>query len=115
MGRGVVKSDVITKSMSRSGSSSELAIGPVHYGLMMTLTTYFFWKQPTAIYTIMVISFGDGFAAVVGQIQKGNIPLWWNPQKSWYGLISFVVASTLGIIGIFMYYKKFCIVSVYHM
>lgn len=102
-----MKSDIIVNSMSRSGQSSELAIGPCHYGVMMTLATLFFWKQPVAIYVIMIISFGDGFAAVVGRIQKGNVRLGWNPDKSWFGLIAFVVSSILGILGVFAYYKQY--------
>lgn len=97
IGKGVVKSDIIVKSMSRSGQVSELAIGPVHYGFIMTLTTLFFWKEATAVFIIMIISFGDGFAAIVGTIQKGNQSLWWNPQKTWYGLIAFIVFSTVGV------------------
>lgn len=108
MGNGVVKSDLIVKSMSRSGQSSELSIGPVHYGIIMTLVTLLFWKKTIAIYVIMVISFGDGFAAVIGRIQKGNAPLFWNPSKSWYGLISFIVTSVLGIIAVSSFFREFC-------
>ena len=107
VGKGYVKSDIIVNTMSRSGSSSELVIGPVHYGLIMTLTTYFFWKQTVAIYVIMIISFGDGFAAIFGKITTGNQPLWWNPQKTWFGLVSFILTSTMGIVGIMTFYKKY--------
>lgn len=98
---------MIVKSMSRSGNRSELKIGPVHYGLIMTLITCFYWKQVDAIFCIMTLSFGDGFAALLGSISRGNKRLWWNPSKSWFGLIGYVVFSTLGIIGVCWYFMEF--------
>ena len=55
----------------------------------------------------MTLSFGDGFAALLGSISRGNKRLWWNPSKSWFGLIGYVVFSTLGIIGVCWYFMEF--------
>ena len=73
----------------------------------MTLITCFYWKQVDAIFCIMTLSFGDGFAALLGSISRGNKRLWWNPSKSWFGLIGYVVFSTLGIIGVCWYFMEF--------
>ncbi|KAK8799921.1 hypothetical protein WA588_002742 [Blastocystis sp. NMH] len=100
VGREIIPSDMIVKTMSRSGKSSELAKGPVHYGVIMTLTTLLYWKRIDALFIIMTLSFGDGFAAWVGSIKRWNRPLWWNRSKSWLGLLSYVAFSTVGIIGV---------------
>ena len=39
VGKGYISSDVIVKTMSRTGKASELSMGPVHYGVIMTLVT----------------------------------------------------------------------------
>lgn len=52
VGKGYISSDVIVKTMSRTGKASELSMGPVTYGVIMTLVTYFFWKQLDAVFII---------------------------------------------------------------
>jgi singapore isolate B (sub-type 7) whole genome shotgun sequence assembly, scaffold_0 len=103
VGKGYISSDVIVKTMSRTGKASELSMGPVHYGVIMTLVTYFFWKQLDAVFIIMTVSFGDGFAAWIGSIRSGNRSLWWNRSKSWYGLVAYVFFSTVGIVSVCQY------------
>ena len=103
VGNGFISSDMIVKTMSRSGRASELSIGPVHYGLIMTLVTYLFWKKVDAVFIIMTVSFGDGFAACFGTSSRMNKPLWWNKSKSWLGLASYILFSAAGIIGVCAY------------
>ena len=103
VGKGYISSDVIVKTMSRTGKASELSMGPVHYGVIMTLVTYFFWNQLDAVFIIMTVSFGDGFAAWIGSIRSGNRSLWWNRSKSWYGLVAYVFFSTVGIVSVCQY------------
>lgn len=95
---------MIVKSMSRSGNKAELKIGPVQYGLIMTLMTWCYWKRVEAIFVIMTLSFGDGFAALVGNLSSKSKKLWWNNSKSWIGLISYIIFSAVGIIGVCWYF-----------
>ena len=94
----VSKTFMIADAMSRSGKAEELAAGPVHYGLCISLATVFFWKRIEALYCILPISFGDGFAAFFGPRIRGNHFLSWNPSKTWFGLIAFIVTSCTGLV-----------------
>ena len=105
LGKGFLHSSFVSDSMSRTGAASELALGPCHYGICISLTTLFFWKRLESIFCIFPIAFGDGFAAFFGPHLKGNKPLGWNPSKTWYGLIAYVVFSSLGIIGWCAYFQ----------
>ena len=105
VGRDYIHNSLIVNTISRSGKPSELTVGPVQYGLIMTLVTYFYWKRVDAIFVILTLSFGDGFSSLFGTIRKGNRSLWWNPSKTWYGLIAYVVFSSLGIIGWCAYFQ----------
>lgn len=72
----------------------------------MTLMTWCYWKRVEAIFVIMTLSFGDGFAALMGNLSAKNKKLWWNNSKSWVGLISYIVTSTAGIIGVCWYFTE---------
>lgn len=98
VGKGWIRLPMVADSMSRSGSVEELAMGPVHYGICITLGTLFFWKRIEALYCILPISFGDGFAAFFGPHVHGNRPLGWNPSKTWFGFIAFVACSFIGLV-----------------
>lgn len=106
VGRRYVQSTIIVDAMSRTGKASELTAGPVQYGIIMTLTTFFYWKRVDAIFVILSLAFGDGFAPWFGAIKKGNKALWWNPSKTWFGLIAFTVFSALSIIGYCYYFQS---------
>ncbi|KAM7456171.1 hypothetical protein BLSTO_03071 [Blastocystis sp. subtype 1] len=106
VGRRYVQSTIIVDAMSRTGKASELTAGPVQYGIIMTLTTFFYWKRVDAIFVILSLAFGDGFAPWFGAIKKGNKALWWNPSKTWFGLIAFAVFSALSIIGYCYYFQS---------
>lgn len=90
--------DVITDSMSRSGVATELAAGPVHYGLCISLATVFYWKRVECLYCILPIAFGDGFSAFFGPDFPGNRPLPWNRSKTWFGSIAFVLFSAVSLV-----------------
>lgn len=98
IGKGFVKVDMVTDSMSRSGVASELAGGPVHYGVCITLATLFYWKRVECLYSILPIAFGDGFSAFFGPSVPGNRFLPWNPSKTWFGLASFVFFSWTSLV-----------------
>ena len=84
--------------MSRTGSSQELAMGPVHYGVCISLATLIFWKRVEVLYAILPIAIGDGISAFFGPSIRGNRPLWFNPNKTWFGLISFCVSTYCAIV-----------------
>lgn len=107
IGEGFIKFDLISDSMSRSGVVSELSKGPVHYGICICLASIFFWKRVEAFYCILPISFGDGLSAFFGPSVKGNRPLWWNPSKTWFGLIAFCIASYFSLVLHLWYYGKY--------
>ena len=50
IGVGFLRIPLIADAMSRSGKAEELAAGPVHYGLCISLATVFFWKRIEALY-----------------------------------------------------------------
>lgn len=105
---------IVVRSMSRSGRPSELAQGPVHYGITMVLATLFWFKRMEGMILMLVVAFGDGFASLVadggrvstpgGDAGAGSTsvgakraPLPWNRNKTWVGLISFVAAALVAI------------------
>ena len=53
-----------------------------------------------------VMSFGDGFASLVGQ-RMGARKLPWNPNKSWAGVAAFVIFGAAGAFGFMMYIAHF--------
>lgn len=107
IGEGFIRFDLITDSMSRSGVATELAKGPVHYGICISLATILYWKKVEAFYCILPIAFGDGISAFFGPSIKGNRALWWNPSKTWFGLISFVVSTYLALVVHIWFYSEY--------
>ena len=94
-------------SMSRSGEPGELSLGPAHYGICITLATLLFLKRVEGFYCMLPICFGDGLAAFFGPTIKGNKRLFWNPSKTWYGLISFIIISYIAITLHIWFYSKY--------
>ncbi|MEJ2084673.1 MAG: DUF92 domain-containing protein [Acidobacteriota bacterium] len=65
------------------------AIGIVSYPLMVLVLLLVFRRQPEVIATAWgLLAFGDGAAAIGGQLWGGR-RLPWNRRKSWSGLLSF--------------------------
>ena len=55
----------------------------------------------------MPLCFGDGTADIFGQYRKGNHSLPWNNRKTLYGLLSFVVFSTLSCFLYGLYFELY--------
>ena len=108
IGQGFLRIPFIADSMSRSGKVEEVAGGPVHYGLCISLATVLFWKRVEAFYCILPIAMGDGFAAFFGPSISHNRPLWWNPTKTWFGLLSFIFFSYIGLIFYISIFSSYC-------
>ena len=106
LGKGALRLPFISNSMSRTGAASELALGPFHYGVCISLCTLLFWKRTDALFCMFPVAFGDGIAAFCGNV-RGNKPLWWNPSKSWLGFLSFVSVTFLSlVVGCWLFHRN---------
>ncbi|KAK8812363.1 hypothetical protein WA158_007597 [Blastocystis sp. Blastoise] len=105
IGCGLVKYDNAVRSLCRTGNPHELLLGPVHYGIIITCATLFYWKKVESIPLIMILCFGDGLADVCGQIRKGNYKLIWNNHKSLYGFLAFIIFSILSCLFYGWYFE----------
>ena len=97
LGKGALRLPFISNSISRSGSASELALGPFHYGVCISLCTLLFWKRTEALFCMFPVAFGDGIAAFCGSV-RGNKPLWWNASKTWFGFLAFVIVTFMSLV-----------------
>ena len=79
VGRDYIHNSLIVNTMSRSGKPSELTVGPVQYGLIMTLVTYFYWKR--------VCYLRDPHPLVRRRL---FIPLWHHPEGESFSLVESV-------------------------
>ncbi|CAI5959490.1 unnamed protein product [Closterium sp. NIES-65] len=85
VGPGFTRNDRIGKSMSRSGSKSELLSGPLCYAVTIMLMTVVYWRtSPVGMLALVIMCGGDGVADIVGR-RCGSWKLPWNEQKSWAG------------------------------
>lgn len=93
IGLGVLKDDDAVQAMSRSGNRRELLYGPLQYGVVFVVTTLLFWvNSPVGIVTLMILCGGDGLADVVGR-RFGHVRLPLNPNKSWAGSLTMLLAG----------------------
>ena len=94
----IFKNYNITKTMknvlSRSGDLKEIVEGPFFYAILVgILTSIFYLNHPIGIITIIILSFGDGFADVVGSnFESLEIPSPFG-KKTLYGSIAFLLFS----------------------
>ncbi len=78
--------------ISRSGLGYDLGI--VLYPLaVLVLILAFFSRPELAAVAWVILGFGDGMATVVGR-HAPLAPLPWNRQKSWSGLIAFIIVAS---------------------
>ena len=93
IGLGALKDDDAVLAMSRSGNRRELLYGPLQYGIVFVLTTLLFWvNSPVGIVTLMILCGGDGLADVIGR-RFGHARLPLNPNKSWAGSMTMLLAG----------------------
>ena len=93
IGLGVLKDEGAVQAMSRSGNRRELLYGPLQYGVVFVLATLLFWvESPVGIVVLMILCGGDGLADVIGRrFGRARLPL--NPNKSWAGSITMLLAG----------------------
>ena len=74
--------------------------GILLYPLAVTaLIITFNWHLEIAAAAWVILAFGDGMATLVGR-RPGSSPLPWNAAKSWNGLLAFLVAGSMGSVGV---------------
>ena len=83
------------KTMSRTGSRSELLRGPLLYGLVFVCATLFAFRTVEAATSLMALCVGDGMADVVGR-RLGKHKLPWSVQKRRAGLCGAEAAMCAG-------------------
>ncbi|KAM9973025.1 hypothetical protein ACTFIR_012396 [Dictyostelium discoideum] len=95
IGLGIINDQKTVESMSRSGSPRELLLGPLSYGIIISLLTMVFWFSPISIITIGVLCLGDGFAAIFG-LKYGTKRIPYNREKTLIGSLAFFICSFIG-------------------
>lgn len=81
------------------------SLGTFFYALSIGLLTAWFWPQGLFQYAalgILVMTWGDGLAALIGQRYGRHIYKLWDTQKSWEGTLTMFLASLavcLAILG----------------
>jgi phytol kinase len=93
IGLGRIQDDDAVQAMSRTGDYRELLYGPVQYGVVFLLLTLLFWlNSPVGIVALLILCVGDGVADLMGR-RFGRTRLPFNPNKSWAGSASMLVAG----------------------
>ena len=95
VGLGVLTDADTVNSMSRTGDRRELLRGPLLYGLVFVVTTVAFWRSITSVICLFTLCFGDGFAEIIGRSYGRNNRLFWSHEKSWAGMLGFIIISTI--------------------
>lgn len=94
------------KSMRGKTSDAGHGMGLVYYAIAWTVLAYFFFDHKEIIAIgILAMSYGDGFASVIGSRfgkRKFNI---WSDKKSFAGSIAMFVFTFLTIIVALFYYQ----------
>lgn len=67
LGKRKIHDKFVVDTISRTGDATELLLGPLYYGITISIVSVAYWQRPEAIIMIMVLCFGDGFASLVGQ------------------------------------------------
>ena len=90
------KKNSVTSIISRSGNSSEVLKGPLLYTFILSIMTLYYWTDnPIGLITMSQLSFGDGFADIIGR-KYGKTKWIYNKNKSLEGTLGFFITSYIG-------------------
>ena len=89
IGIGLLEDKDTVETLSRVGNRKDILRGPLFYGIVFILSTYFYFKKVRSVLGLMSLCFGDGFAEVFGRLYGGKRKLPWSQDKSWPGLVGF--------------------------
>lgn len=92
-GLGVIRQESEVKMMSRTGDRQDLLRGPLLYGLVFTIATFFGFRTTTAACSLAALCAGDGMADIMGRRYGGTHTLPWSPRKTWAGSAAYVVSA----------------------
>jgi len=93
---GMVVDRGTVRAGSRSGTPAGLMRGPVLYALVFAALTVVFWRtSPVAMAALAFMTFGDGFAEIVGKtVPSPALP--WSREKTVAGSLAALVAGWCG-------------------
>ena len=80
------------------------SLGTLFYAISIGILTALFWQEETKQFTaigILIMSYGDGMAALIGQNWGKNPYQIWGNQKSWEGSLTMTLVSLCLTIIIF--------------
>ncbi len=107
-------SSLLVSAISRSGSPSELLVGPFFYGLIQSFSAYYYYKDsPIGRIIIGILSWGDGFSDIFGRNFGSSNILPWNYKKSFAGSFSFILFGFLCSAGLIRIYQLFSYFSLF--
>jgi phytol kinase len=94
----------VFSAMERGEGSEDL--GTVYYSIslfLLALWTFYLQKPEIGLLGILVMGYGDGFAALVGK-KWGKTPIFLNKKKSVQGSLTVLIFSTIITLAIINYY-----------
>ena len=82
--------------------------GTLFYCLSLFILIYFFWnKDPTSLFAgFFIMTFGDGFAGLIGKNFKSKSWFLLNQKKSFFGTMTMFIASLLVVFSL-SYFQKY--------
>eukprot|EP00603_Paraphysomonas_imperforata_P013936 CAMPEP_0114479164 /NCGR_PEP_ID=MMETSP0104-20121206/16403_1 /TAXON_ID=37642 ORGANISM="Paraphysomonas imperforata, Strain PA2" /NCGR_SAMPLE_ID=MMETSP0104 /ASSEMBLY_ACC=CAM_ASM_000202 /LENGTH=181 /DNA_ID=CAMNT_0001654465 /DNA_START=88 /DNA_END=631 /DNA_ORIENTATION=- len=95
IGLGLLEDKDTVETLSRGGDRRDILRGPLFYGVVFVLSTYFYFKEVRGVIGLMCLCFGDGSAEIFGRMYGEKRKLPWSRLKSWPGLIAFMIASSV--------------------
>eukprot|EP00908_Phaeocystis_cordata_P016413 Transcript_27673.p1 GENE.Transcript_27673~~Transcript_27673.p1 ORF type:complete len:283 (-),score=84.97 Transcript_27673:205-1053(-) len=102
-GRLGADGEEMVRGISRSGSTQEVAGGPLVYTLVLLAATLLGWRTLWAVVPVCQMAVGDGLADIVGR-RYGTVKWPFAPSKSPAGSAAFVAgahAASLGMVAFF--------------
>ena len=94
---GIIEDQDLIKSLQRKNGELEI-FGVAIYGILFCFQTIFLHTKFIGIYALICLCVGDGFASLFGSMYGCNHTFScypFNPKKSYIGLISFIISSSL--------------------
>ena len=82
--------------------------GTLFYCLSLFILIYLYWnKDPTSLFAgFFIMTFGDGFAGLIGKNFQSKSWFFLKQKKSFFGTISMFVTSLIVVFG-FSYFQKY--------
>jgi len=80
------------RRISRDTSDTSFGCVAGYFGAVLGSLLMFRSAPEISFAVLAILAFGDGSATLGGKVLRGP-PLPWNPEKTWNGLLSFVIAA----------------------